>query len=131
MTAATAWVISLSIVLADEIPTEFFCKEKNRYLSDFNFLEEAFSYERSKYGTPDVVEKLGEEGFLISNPDCCVVERENNYINENLNWVDRLFISPTVLVSINWSEAPNQNPFKNTNYLMSVCGEVQERHNFD
>lgn len=113
--------------LAEDPPSNFYCKEKGRFLTDLEFLESAFAYEVKDRDLPEPYLSLGISGMQKIDPGCCQVLREDNPFYEPWTWLDRLLFDPPVYVLIGWDLDPHRGATNGTKYDMSVCGKVIER----
>lgn len=124
-------VILLSLgadqALAKEPPSNFYCREKDRFLTDLEFLESAFDYEVEERDLPEPYLSLGISGMKKIDPGCCKVRREDNPFYENWSRLARLLFDPPVYVIIGWDLDPNHGANNATKYSMSICGKVNAR----
>jgi hypothetical protein len=124
-------VILLSLgadqALAKDPPSNFYCREKDRFLTDREFLESAFAYEAEERDLPEPYLSLGISGMEKIDPGCCKVLREDGPFYKHWGWLERLLLDPPVYVLIGWDLDPHHGATNGTKYDMSVCGEVIER----
>lgn len=123
--------ISLALVpqiaLTNSLSKDFFCRAEGRFLTDLEFLENAFNYEVTKEGLQEPFRSLGVQGIREIDPGCCQVLRADNPFNENRTWLDRLLSGPSVWVIIGWDLDPKHGGNNNTNYDMTTCGRIIKR----
>lgn len=105
----------------------FFCRSEGRFLTDQEFLFAAYRYELARDNVSDELRSVGLDGLQAKNPKCCEVLREEHPANKDWHLLDRLFLSPSVHVFIDWS-AKSDTPTPSTpkgRYRIRVCGVVE------
>ncbi|WP_162561619.1 hypothetical protein [Yoonia vestfoldensis] len=109
-------------------PPDYYCHKEERYLTDDEFLEQAFQFEVRTRQLPDPFRSMGIEGLRALNPDCCFVEREDYELNQDhQTFWRRLLWREIVSVGISWSSEADTPWLERprTYYHMSTCGVVE------